>query len=62
MLFRSIHGERDELCPLRETQEFYARANDPKELVVIESADHLFDGKVLDVGDAIEELLGDWNG
>ena len=43
-------------------QEFYARAADPKELVVIDAADHLFDGKVLEVGDAIEDLLGDWSG
>jgi uncharacterized protein len=57
-----IQGERDELCPLREMQEFYARAADPKELVVIDAADHLFDGKVLEVADAIEDLLGDWSG
>jgi uncharacterized protein len=55
-----IQGERDELCPLKELQEFYARAHDPKELVVIDTADHLFDGKALEVGDAIEDLLGDW--
>jgi hypothetical protein len=57
-----VQGERDELCPLKEMQEFYARAADPKELVVIDAADHLFDGKVLEVGDAIEDLLGDWSG
>ena len=57
-----IQGERDELCPLKEMQEFYARSSDPKELVVVDAADHLFDGKVLEVGDAIEDLLGDWNG
>ena len=57
-----IQGERDELCPLKEMQEFYARTHVPKELVVIDGADHLFDGKVLEVGDAIEDLLGDWNG
>jgi uncharacterized protein len=56
-----IQGERDELCPLKELQEFYARARDPKELAVIDGADHLFDGKVLEVADAIEDLLGDWN-
>jgi len=55
-----IHGERDELCPLKEVREFYARAAEPKELVVIDAADHLFDGKVGEVGDAIEDLLGDW--
>jgi alpha/beta superfamily hydrolase len=55
-----VHGERDELCSLKEIREFYARAAEPKELVVIDAADHLFDGKVSEVGDAIEDLLGDW--
>ena len=56
-----IQGERDELCPLKEMQAFYARAADPKELVVIDAADHLFDGKLAEVADAIEDLLGDWS-
>jgi len=55
-----IHGERDEICPLKDVREFYARAAEPKELVVIDGADHLFDGKVSEVADAIEDLLGDW--
>jgi alpha/beta superfamily hydrolase len=49
-----LQGERDELCPLKEMQAFYARAADPKELVVIDAADHLF-------AEAIEDLLGDWS-
>ena len=57
-----IQGEFDELCPLKEMREFYARAAEPKELVVIDGADHLFDGKVSEVADAIEDLLGDWSG
>jgi alpha/beta superfamily hydrolase len=57
-----IHGERDELSPLKPMREFYARAAEPKELVVIDGADHLFDGKVSEVADAIEDLLGDWSG
>lgn len=56
-----IQGERDELCPLKEMREFYARAAEPKELVVIDGADHLFDGRVGEVADAIEDLLEDWN-
>ncbi len=56
-----IQGERDELCPLRQMQEFYARCAEPKELVVIDAADHLFDGKTTEVGDAVEDLLGDWS-
>ena len=57
-----IQGERDELCPLKDIREFYARAAEPKELVVIDGADHLFDGRVSEVADAIEDLLGDWSG
>jgi len=57
-----IHGERDELAPLKDMREFYARAAEPKELVVVDGADHLFDGKVSEVADAIEDLLGDWSG
>ncbi len=57
-----ILGERDEICSVREMRQFYAHAAEPKELVVIDGADHLFDGKVTDVGDAIEDLLGDWHG
>jgi alpha/beta superfamily hydrolase len=56
-----IHGERDEICPLKDMQKLYARAEEPKELVVIDAADHLFDGKVGEVADAIEDLLGDWH-
>jgi alpha/beta superfamily hydrolase len=57
-----IHGERDELIPLKEVRKFYAQLPEPKELVVIDGADHLFDGKVSEVGDAIEDLLQDFNG
>lgn len=56
-----IQGERDELCPLKELREFYARAAEPKELVVIDGADHLFDGKVTEVAEAVEDLFADWD-
>jgi alpha/beta superfamily hydrolase len=54
-----IHGERDEICPLKELRELYARAAEPKDLVVIDGADHLFDGRAGEVADAIEDLLGE---
>lgn len=57
-----IHGERDELIPLKEARRFYGQLSEPKELVVIDGADHLFDGKVSEVGDAIEDLLQDFHG
>jgi hypothetical protein len=56
-----IHGEFDEICPLKEVREFYARCAEPKDLVVIDAADHLFEGKVSQVAEAIEDLLGDWS-
>ena len=56
-----VHGERDELIPLQEIRKFYARLAEPKELVVIDGADHLFDGKASQVGDTIEDLLQDFN-
>jgi len=56
-----VHGERDELIPQKEIRKFYALLPEPKELVVIDAADHLFDGKVSEVGDAIEDLLQDFN-
>jgi uncharacterized protein len=55
-----IHGERDELFPLKSMYEFYSQLLEPKELAVIDAADHLFDGKVSEVGDTIEDLLGDF--
>lgn len=55
-----IQGERDEIAPLSATRRFYARASEPKEMAVIDMADHLFDGRVSEVADAIEDLLGDF--
>jgi alpha/beta superfamily hydrolase len=55
-----VQGERDELCPLKTMREFYAQLSEPKELVVVDGADHLFDGHVMEVGDAIEDLFADF--
>ena len=55
-----IHGELDELIPLQKMWHFYGQLEEPKELVVIDAANHLFDGHVGEVGDAIEDLLGDY--
>lgn len=57
-----IHGEFDELVPVKEVRRFYGRLSEPKELVVIDGADHLFDGKVAEVGEAVEDLLQDYDG
>jgi hypothetical protein len=56
-----VHGERDELIPLRSVREFYARLHEPKELVEIDRADHVFDGQADEVADALEDLLADFS-
>jgi alpha/beta superfamily hydrolase len=56
-----IHGERDELIPLKSVREFYARLHEPKELVEIDRANHLFEGQASEVGDALEDLLVDFS-
>ena len=56
-----IHGEADELIPLKQVREFYSQLADPKELVEIDRANHLFDGQVGEVADAIEDLLADFS-
>ena len=55
-----IHGEEDELISVKAVRQFYSELKEPKELVVIDRANHLFDGQASEVGDALEELLGDF--
>jgi alpha/beta superfamily hydrolase len=55
-----IHGEQDELISLKLVRQFYAQLKDPKDLVEIDRANHLFDGQASEVGDALEELLSDF--
>jgi hypothetical protein len=55
-----IHGEEDEIVSVKHVRRFYSECREPKELVVIDAADHLFDGKTTEVGDAVEDLLGDY--
>ena len=53
-----IHGERDHLASTRAVQRLYGTLAEPRELVVVDGADHLFDGQVREVADAIVDLLG----
>ncbi len=55
-----IHGEEDELISIKDIRKFYAQVPEPKELVTIEHANHLFETKTTLVGDAIEDLLADF--
>jgi hypothetical protein len=55
-----VQGEADEVCPLEAMWAFYGQLQEPKELVVIDAADHLFEGKTQEVGEALEDLLSDF--
>ena len=57
-----VQGEADEVCPLEGMWAFYGKLEEPKELVVIDAADHLFEGKAEEVGEALEDLLADFPG
>ena len=56
-----IHGEADELISIKDVRKFYSQLPEPKELVTIEDANHLFEGKTSLVGEAVEDLLADFN-
>jgi alpha/beta superfamily hydrolase len=55
-----IQGNLDELCPMKDLWAFYGRLKEPKEIVVIDGANHLFEGKTPEVGEALEDLLADF--
>jgi alpha/beta superfamily hydrolase len=55
-----VQGEADDICPIQDMWRFYGELSEPKELVVIDAADHLFDGHTTEVGEALEELLADY--
>jgi len=57
-----VQGEADDICPIQDMWKFYGTLPEPKELVVIDMADHLFDGHTSEVGEALEDLLRDFNG
>jgi uncharacterized protein len=56
-----VQGEADEVCPLEGMWTFYSKLEEPKDLVVVDMANHLFDGQAREVGEALEELLTDFD-
>ena len=48
------------MCALEGMWAFYGTLQEPKELVVIDGANHLFEGQTPEVGEALEDLLGDY--
>ena len=55
-----VQGESDDICPIQDMWKFYGQLQEPKELAVIDAADHLFDGHTTEVGEALEDLLSDF--
>jgi alpha/beta superfamily hydrolase len=55
-----VQGDLDEICTIKEFWAFYGKLKEPKEMAVIDGANHLFDGKATLVGEALEDLLGDF--
>lgn len=56
-----VQGEADDICPVQDMWKFYGSLLEPKELVVIDGADHLFDGHTTEVGETLEDLLADFD-
>lgn len=48
-----VSGTRDQFGPKMNLQEVVGRAADPKKLVLIEAADHFFEGRLRELRDAI---------
>lgn len=55
-----VQGSLDEIRPIKDLWAFYAKLPEPKELAVIDGASHLFEGRTGEVGEALEDLLGDF--
>jgi alpha/beta superfamily hydrolase len=55
-----VQGDLDDICPIQDLWAFYGKLHEPKELAIIDGADHLFEGKTTEVGDALEDLLVDF--
>ena len=54
-----VHGTADDVVPVEDSREIFSHANEPKQLVEIPDADHLFSGDSL--GLMVETVLG-WIG
>jgi hypothetical protein len=52
-----ISGARDQFAPLAKLEALVAAAAEPKKLVVIEGADHFFEGRLRELREAIEDWV-----
>lgn len=52
-----VHGTEDDVVPIEDSQKIYAQANEPKELLTIEDANHVFSDDSLN---PMVEKVVDW--
>jgi alpha/beta superfamily hydrolase len=52
-----VSGSRDQFGPRAQLQTFVESVPEPKKLVVIESADHFFEGRLREMREAIEAWI-----
>jgi uncharacterized protein len=53
-----ISGARDQFGPRPELEKMVAAAAEPKELVLIDAADHFFEGRLRELREAVEKWVG----
>jgi len=52
-----ISGSRDQFGPHAQLEEMVKAAAEPKQLVIIDSADHFFEGRLREMRDAVEQWV-----
>ena len=55
-----VQGERDEICPLAAMQKFFESLTEPKRLMVVSGANHLFVNRLDEAVDAVRTVFEDW--
>ncbi len=55
-----VHGSTDDVVPIEDSREIFALANEPKKLVEISGADHVFSGNAIgEMSEAVLSWLGE---
>lgn len=52
-----VHGSLDEFGSLRDLETLFASLDEPKELKIIEGADHFFEGRLGELADAVSNFI-----
>lgn len=52
-----VQGSLDEFGPAQDVEEFFAALDEPKELKIIQGADHFFEGVLVELTDAVSSFI-----